>query len=198
MNIDLVIQQLRTRCPIFGNRVAGAAQFAAVHESTALAVPCAFVIPLDDSPEPGISQNSIRQVLEETFEVVVALDNRTDERGQASGTSVHEIRAALWRALLGWQPESRYDGIQYQGANVLSIDRARLFWRFEFSAEMEIGPADGFQPIALGELPAFKGADMKVDIVDPAADPNQQYPGPDGRIEHLVPVPPSGDLPAQP
>lgn len=194
MDLNLVIKQLRQRCPSFEQRVAGAAAFAKVPESTALQVPSAYVIPLDDAPEPSTSQNTIRQVLRETFEVVIALDNRVDERGQASGHSVHSMRAELWKALLGWQPEERYEGIVYEGGNVLSIDRARLFWRFEFSAVMEIGPEDGFQAIGIGELPAFHGADMKVDAVDPAADPNLQYPGPDGRVEHLVPVPITGNL----
>ncbi|PZO17632.1 MAG: hypothetical protein DCF26_09395 [Burkholderiales bacterium] len=195
MNIDLIIAQLRTYCPTLAGRVAGAAQFAAVPESTALQVPCAFVIPLDDSPDPSASQNSVRQPLQDVFEVVVVLDNRPDERGQASGKSVHDIRAELWAALLGWQPEPRYDGIAYEGGNVLSIDRARLFWRFEFSAYMEIEPSDGFQEGALAALPHFDGVSLKVDVIDPIADPNLSYPGPDGRIEHNVPVPKTGNLP---
>lgn len=195
MNIDLIIAQLRQRCPALGGRVAGAAQFAAVTETTSLSTPYAFVIPLEDSPEESRSQNGIRQPLTESFEVVVALDNRQDERGQGSGNAVHTMRAAIWAALLGWQPEERYDAITYEGGNLLSINRAHLWWRFEFTTAMEIEPADGFQGTALAELPAFEGANMKFDPVDPAADPNLSYPGPDGRIEHTVPVPPTGSLP---
>lgn len=195
MNIDLIIAQLRQRCPALAGRVAGAAQFAAVTETTNLLTPCAFVVPLEDSPEESRSQNGIRQPLAESFEVVVALDNRQDERGQGSGNAVHSMRAAIWSALLGWQPEERYDAITYEGGNLLSIDRARLWWRFEFTTAMEIEPSDGFQGTALAELPDFQGADMRFDLVEPAADPNLSYPGPDGRIEHTVPVPPTGSLP---
>lgn len=195
MNLELIISQLRTYCPSFATRVAGAADFAVVQESTALLSPCAFVIPMDDSPEVSISQNAVRVPMQETFGVIVALDNRLDERGQASGISVDAIRAELWAALLGWQPEPRYDGVVYEGGSLLTIDRARLWWRFEFGAYMEIGPGDGFQEGALAALPAFAGMDMKVDLIDPAADPNLSYPGPDGRIEHNVPVPVTGDLP---
>jgi hypothetical protein len=195
VNINLIIAQLKARCPTFGNRVAGAAQFAAVPEATALAVPCAFVIPLGDNPEPSISQNQTRQDLQEVFEVVVVLDNKPDERGQASGTSVHGIRAELWRALLGWKPEERYEGIEYEGGDVLSIDRARLFWRFEFSSLMCIGPEDGYQDIALAALPHFDGVNLNVDMIAPAADPSLQSPGPDGRIEHSASAPRTGELP---
>lgn len=195
MQLELIIAQLRAYCPSFANRVVGAAEFAALQESTALATPCAYVIPMDDSPEPSMSQNAVRVPLEETFAVIVALDNKQDERGQASAKSVHSIRAELWAALLGWRPEERYDGITYEGGNLLEVDRARLWWRFEFSAYMEIGPEDGYEEGALAALPHFEGLNVKVDIVDPAADPNESYPGPDGRIEHEFNVPPTGNLP---
>lgn len=195
MNLDLIISQLRTRCASFDGRVVGAANFATVTESTALLSPCAFVIPMDDSPEPSASQNSVRASMDETFAVVVALDNRLDERGQASGKSVHAVRAELWAALLGWRPEALYNGIAYEGGNLMTIDRARLWWRFEFSAAMEIGPEDGFQEGQLAALPHFDGVNLKVDMIAPAADPNVQSPGPDGRIEHDAPIPPTGNLP---
>lgn len=175
--------------------MAGAAEFAPVTESTALSVPAAYVIPMDDSPEPSISQNSVRQRLQETFGVIVALNNKADERGQASAKSVHAVRAELWAALLGWQPESRYDGVAYEGGNLLSVDRARLWWRFEFSAYMELGPEDGFQEGALAALPHFDGVNINVDMIAPAADPSLQSPGPDGRIEHSASAPRTGELP---
>lgn len=49
MQLEPIIAALRTRCPTFGNRIAGAAQFKLLPENASLAVPCAFVIPLDDS-----------------------------------------------------------------------------------------------------------------------------------------------------
>lgn len=185
LKLELIIDQLRSFCPSFGLRVAGAAEFAKVQENTALASPCAFVIPMDDSPEPSGSQNAVRQDLDEAFAVIVALDNRSDERGQASGTSVHSVRAELWKALLGWRPEKRYDGIVYEGGNLMTVDRARLWWRFEFSAFTQIGPEDGFEEGALQALPAFHGANLRFVVADPGA----------GQIEHDVPVPRTGELP---
>lgn len=63
MQLEPIIQALRTRCPIFANNVAGAADFKVLEEATNLPVPCAFVIPLDDNPEDNTSGNSIRQSL---------------------------------------------------------------------------------------------------------------------------------------
>lgn len=185
MKLELIIAQLRTYCPSFGGRVAGAADFAKVDEKTAVASPAAFVIPMDDSPEPSISQNAVRIPLDETFAVIVSLDNRSDERGQASAISVHAIRAEIWKALLGWQPEPRYNGIAYEGGNLMTIDRARLWWRFEFSAFMELAPSDGFEEGELTRLPPFEGANLRFEVAEPGA----------GQIVHDVPVPRTGSLP---
>jgi len=185
LKLDLIIAQMRAFCPTFGERIAGAADFAKVQENTALLSPCAFVIPLDDSPAESMAQNAVRQPIDETFGVVVALDNRSDERGQASGIEIHDVRAELWKALLGWRPEKRYNGIAYEGGSLMSIDRARLWWRFEFSAGMELNPKDGYEEGALQALPAFHGANLRFVIAEPG----------DGQIQHDVPVPRTGDLP---
>lgn len=189
MDLTPVISALRTRCAAaFSSRVAGAAQFQMLPESASLDVPCAFVLPMDDSPDPSISDNTVRQYLDERFAVVVALDNTTDERGQAAVLNVHTARAALWAALLGWQVTTNHNGINYEGGSLLKIDRARLWYQFEFSAGMEIGPTDGWQASDLATLPRFEGATLNEDVIDPQADPNVKSPGPDGRIEHVAQV----------
>lgn len=182
MQLETIISALRVRCPVFGNRVAGAMQFKILPEATALAVPCAYVIPLDDNPGDSRSQNAVRMPLTDSFAVVVAISNLADEKGQASAATVHSLRAALWAALLGWQPTERHDGIVYEGGSIVALDRARLWYQFEFGAAMEIEDSDGWQGPANAALPHFDGATLKLDAID-VADPNVQNPGPDGRIE---------------
>ncbi|MDE2441876.1 MAG: hypothetical protein KGP14_12710, partial [Betaproteobacteria bacterium] len=75
MQLEPIISALRTRCATFGNRVAGAAQFKLLPENAALAVPCAFVIPLDDAPKDSMALNSVRQQLNDSFSVIVAVSN---------------------------------------------------------------------------------------------------------------------------
>lgn len=180
MDHDVIIAHLRARCPSFAQRIAGAAEYGAMRASTALAVPCAFVIPVDDNPEPNSSQNGVRQRLVEAFGVVVCLSNVADERGQASYRTVHQIRAELWAALLGWRPSDQHGLVEYQGGNLQDLDRARLWWQFEFATDFYITDEDGWLLAQQNALPHFEGADIKVDVIDPIADPR---PGPDGRIE---------------
>ena len=187
MNLDLVIQALRARCPSFATRIAGAAQFKALPEAAQLAVPAAFVVPLDDAVEPNQSQNGYRQPLRDSFAVVVALSNGVDERGQAAAATVHTLRKELWQALLGWQPEADYDGIVYEGGQLLALDRARLWYQFEFAAGFEIGSDDvgnveTWQAQELAALPLLEEVKFTLDAYDPA-DPNVAPHGPDGRPE---------------
>lgn len=183
MNIELVIAHIRARCPSFAGRVAGAVEFRIVPESTALQVPCAFVIPLDEQAEESRAQNAVSQRLVETFGVVVALSNTGDERGQASYRSLHELRAELWAALLGWVPEDGYGAIHLEGGQLLALDRARLWWQFEFSTDYHISDEDGWTLSNQETLPHFEGATIQVDVIDPIAQPR---PGPDGRIEQTA------------
>lgn len=194
MQLEIIIQALRDRCSSFQGRVGGAAEFKNLEESTTLAVPSAFVVPLDDSPTESKSLNSVRQGLTDSFAVVVAVTNTVDERGQAAFRSIRDLRAELWAALLGWRPDSTYNGIVYEGGTLLRMNRARLWYQFEFGADMEIGPSDGWQERELIGLPHFDGATFRSDYIDPA-DPNLQRPGPDGRIEVEFTSPPTGVLP---
>jgi len=202
MQLELIVAALRQRCPTLGTRVAGAAQFKLLQENVALAVPCAFVVPLDDNPQESRAQNSVRQALTDSFAIVVALSNLADEKGQTGAHSVDAMRTELWAALLGWRPvaadvdpaTSRYDGIHYEGGSLLALDRARLWYQFEFGAPMEITPEDGWQGTELAALPHFDGATLSIDPVDPA-DPNLAASGPDGHIDGVLRVPRTGNLP---
>ena len=194
MQLEIIIQALRERCPSFENRVGGAAAFKKLEENTAFPVPAAFVIPLDDQPKESKAMNNVRQELIDSFAVILVVSNVMDERGQVSIHTVKSLRTELWAALLGWRPDDTYNGINYEGGTLLSLDRARLIYQFEFGAEMEIGPEDGWQDTELAGLPHFDAATFRADFIDPA-DPNLQNPGPDGRIEVQFTSPRTGVLP---
>jgi len=196
MNINGIILQLRARAGIFQNRVGGSAQYQILPEASNLAVPAAYVIPLDENADVNQSSNGYRQSVDDSFSVVVVLNNTGDELGHAASESVHSIRKLLIRILVGWEPGEDYDAIEYDGGSLLRLDRARLYYQFEFKARYEIGTEDTWIDVRNKELPKFHGIDIKVDSID-VADPNHPkadhpsdpnaypggYPGPDGRIE---------------
>ena len=195
MNLDIIIAQLRLRSLLFEQRVAGAAQFHVLPEAANLKTPAAYVLPLDEQPQEQSSKNGYQQTVREQFAVVVALSNRADERGQGATASLHDVRAALFRALLGFQPAPDYDAIAFEGGQLLHLDRARMYYQLEFSADYAIDTSDTWIPDRNAELPDFEGLDIRLDTIDPF-DPNTPaadhpgdpaaYPGgkgPDGRAE---------------
>jgi len=193
MELELIIAALRARCPTFRGRVGGAAEYRVLLETSAFSLPSAYVIPLDDSPEENMSQNAVRQPLNDAFAVIAVVSNTVDEKGQASAGSIHHIRSELWRALLGWSPSDRYDPITYDGGTLLSLDRARMFYQFEFAAMMEIQSEDGWNE----EFEPFEGATFHLNSIDPT-DPNRpdpERPPMDDRVEVKFTAPQHGNFP---
>lgn len=192
MKISPIITALRQRCALFAGRVAGASEFKPLPEGAKLALPAAYVLPLDDSADEQRSQTDYWQSITDGFAVVVALSNSQDERGQAANDLVEESRDQLWKALLGWAPEEKYEGIVYEGGNLLRMDRGVLYYQFEFSARFEIGEAQTRQWEELEQLPDLVGVGCHGAAADPGTwgmdylDPGQ---GPDGIIEHEFNIP---------
>lgn len=166
MNLDAVIQQIRNYCPAFEGRVAGAADFSqGVADTSVMNMPAAFVLPLEDAAEipedttvPGLWQQVVERI-----GVVIQVSNSVDRRGQSAVTGIYQIRSQIFRAILNWRPGETTDGgpdpdapttedelatasgFFYAGGQLLSFDRARLFWQFEFALVSAISDADGFR-----------------------------------------------------
>lgn len=164
MDIELIIAALKERCVSFGGRISGAAEYKRLPETANLAVPAAYVIPLDDNPEQVQGHNGYRQVVRDSVAVVVVLSNAVDERGQGSITSVRAIRSELWAALLGWEPDADHGRIEYEGGQLLDLDRARLYYQFEFAAETEITEADTWHASRNSALPALTKVGLTVNV----------------------------------
>ncbi|QQR69113.1 MAG: hypothetical protein IPI58_09900 [Alphaproteobacteria bacterium] len=204
LDLAMIIQALRLKATSFAGRVAGAAEFQAAMDTEALQLPAAWVVPMADEAEM-LAQNVTAIRLTERFAVMVGVSNAADERGQTARVGLTALRTDVWRAILGWQPSADDGPIAYEGGDLLAMDRARMFYRLDFSmvseAEMPSRQADDLA--ALGDLEEVR---IKMDMIDPAADPNTPpvtdpelggyhggYPGPDGRIEHetRIPLPPA-------
>lgn len=178
MKLTPIIASLRARCALFQNRVAGAAQFKDLPEVGKMILPAAYVVPGDDSPGEQKSLTDYWQTIREGFSVIVFVSNSRDERGQfASFDVVHEVREALFKALLGWNPEEGGNPITYDGGTLLDVNRHELSYQFDFVVETELTEEDTRQFDELIALEEFKTLSIDVDFIDPGT-------GPDGEIEH--------------
>ena len=102
MIIGTFIAQLRANAPIFGGRVAGAAEFEAglKNYNTSMMLPSAYVRPLEEEAEPNQIWNGLVQMVHKSIGVVVEVDAQTDRRGQAPIMDLDEVQAQIFASVL--------------------------------------------------------------------------------------------------
>lgn len=159
------IAQLRANAPVFGGRVAGAAEFVRGLRdyTTSLPLPAAYVLPLDQDVERGNdSWGGLQQLVHIGVGVAVELDAQTDRRGQAPAMDLDGVREQVWGSVLNYRLDDCHmaRGAYYRGARGLDLDRARLWYQFEFTVDWQITDADGYPgdpgvPVASLELDGF-------------------------------------------
>ncbi|MDI3399704.1 hypothetical protein QLG12_15935 [Pseudomonas sp. V88_4] len=192
MKISPILTQLRAQCPSLAGHIATGVDLALLQGDPNLPTPSAHVLPLADVASASTAQNSSSQPIRDRFEIILALD--ATEATKALDL-LHDLRAELWRALVGFKPDSSYSAIVYDGGETVSINSSRAFYRLRFFAEFQLGrnlpsqPAESWHERELDGLSSFTGVTVRVDAIDPA-DPNLKHPGPDGRVEMTF----SGDV----
>ncbi|WP_433899113.1 phage tail terminator protein [Pseudomonas sp. PSE1(2024)] len=192
MKISPILTQLRAQCPSLAGHIATGVDLALLQGDPNLPMPSAHVLPLADVASVSTAQNSPSQPIRDRFEIILALD-ATDATKALD--LLHDLRAELWRALVGFKPANDYSAIVYDGGETVSINSSRAFYRLRFFAEFQLGrnlpsqPAESWHERELDGLSSFTGATVRVDAIDPA-DPNLKRPGPDGRVEMTF----SGDV----
>lgn len=185
MKITPILTQLREQCPTLARRVAAGFDLATLLADTPLQSPCAYVLPSADSAGRNTAQNVTLQTVRDRFDVVLVLDASDPTKALEL---LHELRAELWRALVGFKPGGDYVGIEYDGSEPVSVNGSRVLYRLRFFAEFQLGrnlasqPAESWHERELDGLSSFSGVTVRVDAIDPA-DPNLKHPGPDGRLE---------------
>lgn len=135
MKLSPIVTAMRDRCLFFERRVFGGIDWDVLEEAGKLPAPSAYVIVGDDDPEPNKFQNVSAQDVKDQFEVVVVLE-APDQKSLARIDQVHDVRALLVLALVGWEPAPEYDPIEYEGGQLVLINRHRLVYRFPVAADV--------------------------------------------------------------
>ena len=139
MKLSHIVHTLRHFSPSFEGRIGAAAEFSTIKDMAFLKLPAAYVVPLDDRADDNKSQTDYWQNVTEGFGVIVVF-KPMDKRGQHEAYDIVEnIKTELWRALLGYEPSPSHYPIQYDGGDLLDLDRGRIFYQFNFSSVREVG-----------------------------------------------------------
>jgi hypothetical protein len=197
MVVDATIAQLRAACPPLGGRVAGAADFqlGLRNYNENMPLPAAYVVPLDQASPGNQVMTGLIQVVEKTIGVIVEFDARPDRRGQAPVMNYDAMETALFGALLNWQPAVcatlNQQGYWFSGGRFLDLDRARLFYQWEFALAWQLTDADAWSPEAVDlvgiELDLYSVPPPMADQVAAGSDPAAIV-----KIDTLAPGPEQG------
>lgn len=145
MRLGSIVLQLRAADTRFDNRIAGAAEFAYASENT-LNEEMAFVVPLTETATRNMQHSGLVQTVSETFAVIVALRNDytvTDKMGLTAYDILDDVRQEIWTGILGWLISGMESLISYRGGRLLRINRAWLWYQFEFTMDKTITEDDG-------------------------------------------------------
>nr|BFE91073.1 hypothetical protein GCM10020185_16090 [Pseudomonas brassicacearum subsp. brassicacearum] len=129
MKITPILTQLREQCPTLAHRVAAGFDLATLQAETPLQTPCAYVLPTADIASKNAAQNVTLQAVRDRFDAVLVLD-ATDATKALD--LLHDLRAELWRALVGFKPGAEYTGVEYDGSELVSINSSRVLYRLRF------------------------------------------------------------------
>jgi len=152
VKLSKIALKIRLANTDFGSMVGGSAQLSQAIKFT-LKVEAAFVIPLDDDAASNSQSGEVIQDLTERFAVVVAIKNDTsqsDKLGITSYDRIHDIRAQLWRALLGWRmqvSDKLETNIYYRRSKIVGMDDAWLWYQFEFESMRRIEGGTAYEDI---------------------------------------------------
>ena len=156
MQIGPIALKLRLAETRFENRVFGAAQLALALEYT-LKKETAFVVQLNETANANTLDNGISQKINEQFGVIIALDNGSsdkDKAGLISYDKLVDVRTEIFKAILGWQIPGTESLVSYAGGRVAGLNRAYLWYQFEFLTETRIDDDDGVD-VGVDDLEMF-------------------------------------------
>ncbi len=141
MKLSAIVLRLRMKnIEPFGQFIGGAAEIEMAMENT-LKREMAFVIPLAEDATENDDDNGLQQDITERFGVIAALRNDLADRDKTSIIAydkVDDVRARLFKALLGWQMTQGAGNtenlIEYRGARIIDVNDGYLWYQYEFES----------------------------------------------------------------
>lgn len=129
-----MIAEIRTR--LEDNKVAlglklvgAAADFQAAAESNPGATPAAYVIPLEEAPNPNQLDNLVIQRVVASVGIILAVRNVSDVTGKASELDMTTLRTAIKALLLGWSPATGHDPLERGRGHLLAFRDSHMWWQ---------------------------------------------------------------------
>jgi len=144
---DIVVRLRAANLASFGQNIAVSADDPVGQDQSFqdnLAV--AYVVNLGDVPSEDVQDDGLNQLIYERFSVLVCVDNTADKLGAQAMDKIDGIRSEIFSAILAWTLPGYEEQVEYSGGGLVAVNRARLWWAFEFRIGRRISELDGVDP----------------------------------------------------
>lgn len=109
-------------------------------------VPTIFVV-IGALTATTISFEAFEQIYEQRLTLITVVDNRQDRTGKYAQQTIFNLRELLFPLLLNYDGfDTDSHALQYVGDQMMDMDRARYWHKFEFKLNGRLLPIDGYQP----------------------------------------------------
>ncbi len=132
MQLAPLLDRIGTQMPELRQVIAAATVPLAI--STLKIYPSACVVMPRGTAGKNEAVNVIRQHVDDSFAVVLAVRNVQDMSGAAAAADMDELTPALRTALLGWTPAAGYSPIEYVGYQLIAHQDGLMIWSEHFKS----------------------------------------------------------------
>ena len=124
MRIRPIITRLETETTADFFKAIEAASSINLVESISANCPSVFVHPVSETPRDSQLISGVNQDVEQRFAVLIAAQNI-----QSDSEPLEDARDEIKTALIGYQPSADQDYIEFEGGEVIDVDKGVIWWR---------------------------------------------------------------------
>lgn len=139
MQLASIIERIDTQMPTLNQVTAAATVPLAITALTTYPAAC-VVLPRGTAGKNS-PINAIRQRVDDTFAVILAVRNVKDMTGKAAAAEIDALKPLLIAAMLGWVINEDYAPIEYAGHQLIAYQDGLLFWAEHFKSSHYVSAA---------------------------------------------------------
>lgn len=132
MNLESIVVRARSQAQAY-RLVDYALTFDLVKAKGITTLPALIVMPLTDTPQPNrLATGAIHQETVWSWRAFSYVKSARQDLGKGANDELTPVRASLFDAWLGWQPEGASGITEFAGGKVVAISSGVLVWQDDF------------------------------------------------------------------
>ncbi|SJM96023.1 phage tail terminator protein [Crenothrix polyspora] len=135
MNLDLIVERLKSEVPVLHNRVYGSADLDATESGAMPKVPSVYIIPVQETAKSNLTHplGHSSMIIAE-FALVIVVRNVANNYGAFSHRELEDVRKSIRCVLYGWQANEMAKPVDFLRGRIVDYKNNTLRWMDIYSA----------------------------------------------------------------